>query len=104
MRAGRLTTARPHPFTGEAQVSQPTVTSAPGHQFQGLLLFFVGLALTGGALAALGWWDPTASRPTEIAVLVVANLTATVIRFLALRAWVFTDPEASHRRQASHGR
>jgi putative flippase GtrA len=59
------------------------------HQFQGLLLFAIGLALTSGALAALATWDRTAARPTEVAVLVLANLTATAIRFAAMRAWVF---------------
>jgi putative flippase GtrA len=56
---------------------------------QGLILFAVGLALTSGALVGLAWLDPGASRPTELAVLIVANLTATVIRFLAMRVWVF---------------
>jgi putative flippase GtrA len=59
------------------------------HQFQGLLVFAVGLGLTSGALALLGAADPGAGRWAELGVLIVANLTATVIRFVALRAWVF---------------
>jgi putative flippase GtrA len=58
-------------------------------QVEGLVVFAVGLALTSGALAALGAWDPHASRPVEVGVLVGANLVATVVRFLLFRAWVF---------------
>ncbi len=56
------------------------------HQFQGLIVFAVGLALTSGALALL---PPTAGRPLELGVLVGANLLAAVVRFVLLRAWVF---------------
>jgi putative flippase GtrA len=56
------------------------------HQFKGLIAFGIGLALTSGALAALG---PGAGRLAEISVLVAANLVATVLRFLLFRHWVF---------------
>src|SRR4051794_10136018 len=56
------------------------------HQFKGLIAFGTGLALTSGALAALG---PGAGRLAEISVLVAANLVATVLRFLLFRHWVF---------------
>ena len=59
------------------------------HQVQGLGVFGVGLALTSGALAALGALAPGAGRLPEVAVLVGANVTATVVRFVLLRAWVF---------------
>ena len=58
------------------------------HQAQGLLVFVVALALTSGTLALLHLLtDP--SRRLELSVLVVANLVATVLRFVALRGWVF---------------
>jgi putative flippase GtrA len=58
------------------------------HQLQGLAVFAMGLALTSGALAAVhAWTDP--SRAAEVAALVLANLTATLLRFLLLRRWVF---------------
>jgi putative flippase GtrA len=58
----------------------------PRHQAQGLVAFGAGLALTSGALALL----PAATgRPVELAVLVLANLAATLLRFLLLRSWVF---------------
>ncbi|MEU7156475.1 glycosyltransferase [Streptomyces chrestomyceticus] len=63
------------------------------HQAQGLVVFGIGLALTSGSLAAL---DAAAGDPahgTEMAVLVAANLAATLLRFLLFRAWVFTDRE-----------
>ncbi len=57
-------------------------------QAGGLLVFTAALALTSGSLALLHLVsDP--SRPVELAVLVVANLAATVLRFVALRGWVF---------------
>ncbi|GHC35966.1 bifunctional glycosyltransferase family 2/GtrA family protein [Streptomyces cinnamoneus] len=59
------------------------------HQAQGLVVFGIGLALTSGSLAALGLAAGRAAHTTELSVLVVANLAATALRFLLLRAWVF---------------
>ena len=59
------------------------------HQGQGLLVFFFGWALTSGSLALLAAGAPTAPHSVELAVLVVANLAATVLRFVLLRQWVF---------------
>ncbi|WJV47683.1 bifunctional glycosyltransferase family 2/GtrA family protein [Streptomyces flavofungini] len=61
------------------------------HQAQGLVVFAVGLALTSGSLAALDAASAHPAHGTELAVLVVANLAATVLRFLLLRVWVFPD-------------
>jgi putative flippase GtrA len=58
------------------------------HQAQGMAVFMLGLALTSGALALLHA-SGTTGRTTEAAVLVSANLVATLLRFLLLRAWVF---------------
>ncbi|GAB3452388.1 bifunctional glycosyltransferase family 2/GtrA family protein [Actinophytocola sediminis] len=58
------------------------------HQFEGLVVFGLGLALTSGSLAALHQFTD-AGRGIELAVLVGANLAATVLRFLLLRGWVF---------------
>jgi putative flippase GtrA len=61
---------------------------AARHQFEGLIVFGLGLALTSGSLAILhGMTAP--GRGLELAVLVFANLAATVLRFLLLRGWVF---------------
>jgi putative flippase GtrA len=59
------------------------------HQAQGLTVFAIGLALTSGSLALLHAVTATPSRPAELAILVLANLLATAMRFLMLRAWVF---------------
>ncbi len=64
------------------------------HQAQGLLVFFVGLFVTSLSLVLLGALTPAASRTLEIAVLVSANVTATVIRFLLFRAWIFRQTTA----------
>jgi putative flippase GtrA len=58
-------------------------------QAQGLLIFAVGLALTSGSLDVLYAVSAHPSRVVELAVLTAANLTATVLRFLLLRSWVF---------------
>jgi putative flippase GtrA len=68
------------------------VTGRPGagrHQVQGLVVFALGLGLTSGSLAVLHAVTPVPARLTEVTVLVAANLAATVLRFLLLRAWVF---------------
>jgi putative flippase GtrA len=60
-------------------------------QAGGLTVFVLGLALTSGSLAvvhALG--HP--SSGVELAALVLANLAATLLRFLLLRHWVFRRP------------
>lgn len=58
------------------------------HQFEGLIVFGLGLALTSGSLALLNGYT-TANRIAEPIVLVLANLAATLLRFLLLRNWVF---------------
>jgi putative flippase GtrA len=68
------------------------VTGARGatkHQLQGLAVFGLGLLLTSGSLAALHAQATAPSRLLEATVLVIANLAATLLRFLLLRAWVF---------------
>jgi putative flippase GtrA len=58
-------------------------------QVEGLVVFGLGLALTSGSLALLDALAPAASHGIELAVLVLANLVATLLRFVAYRAWVF---------------
>ncbi|MFG2454045.1 glycosyltransferase [Streptomyces sp. NPDC048512] len=59
------------------------------HQVMGLAVLGMGLALTSSSLAALHRWAQTPGQATEIAVLVGANLAATLLRFALLRTWVF---------------
>ncbi|MEV6686720.1 glycosyltransferase [Streptomyces sp. NPDC051130] len=65
------------------------------HQAQGLVVFAIGLALTSGSLAALGAAAAHPGHSTELAVLITANLAATVLRFLLFRAWVFPEPRGN---------
>jgi putative flippase GtrA len=62
---------------------------AARHQVKGLIAFVIGLGLTSGALAGLHAASATPGRGAEVAVLVVANLIATVLRFVLFRSWVF---------------
>jgi putative flippase GtrA len=59
------------------------------HQLQGLVVFALGLGLTSGALALVSVLVSQPSRWLEVGVLIVANLAATVLRFVLLREWVF---------------
>ncbi len=55
------------------------------HHLGGLAAFGVALGLTSGSLWVLHATLPDAGRVVEVAVLVVANATATLVRFVALR-------------------
>lgn len=59
------------------------------HQLQGLVVFAIGLAMTSSSLALLHAATPTPSRGVEVGVLVLANVGATLVRFLLFRSWVF---------------
>ncbi|WP_417234894.1 glycosyltransferase [Arthrobacter sp.] len=71
-------------FTFGIRGSQGIVT----HHFQGLLVFGVGLALTSGALVLVHRGASPGSTLEVIAV-VLANLLATLVRFVLFRHWVF---------------
>jgi putative flippase GtrA len=61
---------------------------AVGHQVRGRVVFLVGLAATSGSL----WLLHAAGvdhHAAEVVVLTVANLVVTVLRFVAMRTWVF---------------
>ena len=59
------------------------------HQVQGLAVFGLALGLTSSSLALLHAVDAHPARVAELAVLVLSNLVATVLRFVLLRSWVF---------------
>jgi glycosyltransferase involved in cell wall biosynthesis len=65
------------------------------HQLQGLLVFGLALALTSATLAALHALVAHPGRGLEIAVLTIANLLATILRFALLRVWVFKARRAA---------
>ncbi|MHA3019260.1 glycosyltransferase [Mycobacterium sp. BMJ-28] len=55
------------------------------HQASGLLVFLFGLAITSGSLLVLHHFGLTRDKAVELSVLVLANLVATLVRFVALR-------------------
>jgi len=59
------------------------------HQAQGLAIFAVGLGVTSGSLWALHTGTAHPGPITEMVVLTLANLFVTVMRFVAMRLWVF---------------
>jgi putative flippase GtrA len=66
-------------------------TGAVRHQFQGLVVFALGLALTSGVL----FWLASGGEPpraVEVAGVVAANLLATLLKFILFRVWVFKQP------------
>lgn len=65
------------------------------HQGQGLVVFALGWALSAGSLWILQTTAPAAPRAVELAVVVVANLGATVLRFVLMRGWVFRPRRTS---------
>ncbi|HCT80456.1 MAG TPA: hypothetical protein DGT23_28615 [Micromonosporaceae bacterium] len=71
------------------------------HQAQGLVVFGLGFAFTSSSLAVLHVVDPVAGQLTETVVLVVANLLATLARFILFRIWVFGSPREVVKEPAS---
>lgn len=59
------------------------------HQIQGGIVFLVGLGFTDGGLLILHSLSAHPAQWLEIGVLTVANLAATVARFVAMRVWMF---------------
>jgi putative flippase GtrA len=59
------------------------------HHVEGLTVFAIALGITSGSLALLHGLVSQPHRAVELGVLVVANLVATVVRFVLLRGWVF---------------
>jgi glycosyltransferase involved in cell wall biosynthesis/putative flippase GtrA len=58
------------------------------HQVQGLVVLGVGLGVTSGALWAVHAAG-SSHHAVEVAVLTAANLAVTVMRFVAMRTWMF---------------
>ncbi|MCL3818012.1 glycosyltransferase [Aeromicrobium wangtongii] len=63
-------------------------------QLQGLLVFAAGLAVTSGTLWLMRAVGGDGHPLVEVAVLTAANLLVTVMRFVAMRMWIFRRPAA----------
>jgi putative flippase GtrA len=59
------------------------------HHVQALAVFGLTWALSSGALVLLTALDPQASTVAAVLVVAVANLVSTVVRFAAMRTWIF---------------
>lgn len=59
------------------------------HHAEGLTVFALALAVTSGSLFVLHSLVSPTPHWLELSVLIVANLTATALRFTLLRGWVF---------------
>jgi putative flippase GtrA len=70
---------------------------AARHHVEGLIVFAIALAITSGSLGLLHVAVPQPHHAVELAVLVLANLAATAMRFVLLRGWVF-HPRRSRKR------
>ena len=62
---------------------------AARHQLQGLMVFWLTLGLTSATLAVAHSITSTPPTAIELALLIAANVAATLVRFLLLRRWVF---------------
>ncbi len=59
------------------------------HQLQGLAVFGAGLAMTSGSLYLLHGLASAPHPALEVLVLTAANLVVTLMRFVAMRVWIF---------------
>jgi putative flippase GtrA len=59
------------------------------HHLEGLAVFTLALAVTSASLFTVPHLVDATPHWLELSVLLVANLTATVLRFTLLRGWVF---------------
>ncbi|NUO34977.1 MAG: GtrA family protein [Dermatophilaceae bacterium] len=62
------------------------------HHGQALVIFAITYAATTLALAVLGRVAPEAGTVVETAVVAVANVLSTAVRFLAMKRWIFRTP------------
>jgi putative flippase GtrA len=69
---------------------------AARHQLQGLGVFALTWGMTAGALGLLQAVAPSASTATQTVVVAVATALSTLVRFAAMRWWIFA-PQGSER-------
>jgi putative flippase GtrA len=64
-------------------------SGAARHQLQGLAVFGVTWLMTAGALAVLHVVDQSPATWVQTVVVAVATAASTVVRFVAMRSWIF---------------
>ena len=65
------------------------------HHGQALIVFAITYAATTVALAVLGAVAPGAGPAVQTAVVAVANVLSTAVRFVAMRRWIFAAKRTS---------
>ncbi|MEO6472698.1 MAG: GtrA family protein, partial [Aeromicrobium sp.] len=63
------------------------------HQVQGMMVFACGLGITSAALWLFDHTTSSSHPLVEVALLTVANLGVTVLRFLLMRTWIFANDQ-----------
>jgi putative flippase GtrA len=63
------------------------------HHGQALVVFGITYAATTVSLALLGVLAPDAGTLVQTAVVAVANVLSTAVRFVAMRRWIFAPRE-----------
>jgi len=74
---------------------------AARQQAQALVVFGLTLLMTSGSLGVLGVWAPGAPAWLQTGVLALATAVSTVVRFVAMRRWIFRDPRSAGSEPAS---
>ena len=69
---------------------------------QALVIFAITYAATALALAVLAHVAPDASTLTQTAVVAVANALSTAARFVAMKRWIFVQPDQAVGSAATH--
>ncbi|GAB3872909.1 GtrA family protein [Terrabacter terrigena] len=64
------------------------------HHGQALVIFAITYAATSLALAVLGRVAPESGTAVQTAVVAVANVLSTAVRFVAMKRWIFRPTEA----------
>ena len=62
------------------------------HHGQALVIFAITYAATTLALAVLGRVAPESGTAVQTAVVAIANVLSTAVRFLAMKRWIFRTP------------
>ena len=71
------------------------------HQLQGYVVLLIALVFTSGSLWALGVFVPAAGHGAEVVVLTIANVAATLVKFVLFRVWVFRSALVQHASEVS---
>jgi putative flippase GtrA len=72
-------------------------SGAARHQVQGLAVFAITWLMTAGALGLLHAVDAARTTAAATAVVALATAASTVVRFVAMRSWMFRGPQSSSR-------